>query len=259
MGLHGYSPAHLVLFRYLTASALFLILAIAGKVRIPERRDLIKILLTGFLAITVYQLLLNIGEGTVSAGVASMLINSAPIWTAFMAHLWLNERLRPRQWAGILVGFSGIVLIALGQHGIRQTVWGTCLIVLAALAHSTGFILQKPLLERYRPLEFVAYEFWAGTLFLLPFAGGLLNTIRQADPQATWAVIYLGVGPGVIAYVTWAYVLSKMTASRAASLLYFIPGCTVLLSWVWLGEVPTEISVVGGAVAIAGVILVNRK
>jgi drug/metabolite transporter (DMT)-like permease len=73
----------------------------------------------------------------------------------------------------------------------------------------------------------------------------------------TLAVLYLGVFPGAIGYVTWAYALAHLSASRAASFLYLQPLLALGIAWVWLGELPAVTALLGGVLVLAGVMVVN--
>jgi drug/metabolite transporter (DMT)-like permease len=66
-------------------------------------------------------------------------------------------------------------------------------------------------------------------------------------------VIFLGVFPTAIAFLLWTYALSKTSAGRMAASSYLVPGIAVLLSWIFLAEVPALLSLIGGAVSLLGV------
>jgi drug/metabolite transporter (DMT)-like permease len=256
-GLHSYSPTHLALLRFLTASVACAVIVVRPGMRRPALRDVPLIALLGLLGFAFYNIALNIGEQSIPAGPAALLIQTLPIWTALAAILFLGERLRTWGWIGIGVSFLGALVIALGKGSGITLSWGAGLILLASVSASAYNIIQKTMLDRYRPLEITTWAIWAGTLLLLPFSGGLVGQIREASIGDTLAVIYLGVGPAALAYVTWAVVLSRLPASRASSILFVVPVIAFLVGWVWLGETPTLNDLAGGMLAMGGVAVVN--
>jgi len=149
-------------------------------------------------------------------------------------------------------------MISLQHGGWNGFEAGTLFILGAAICQALYFIIIKPLLTRYHPLDVTSYVIWFGLLFLLPFHDGIIERLHESSREVRAAVVFLGVGPAALAYIAWSYVLQNMAAGRAASLLYFIPVVAIILAWVVLGEWPALMAILGGALAIGGVIL-SRK
>jgi drug/metabolite transporter (DMT)-like permease len=258
-GLAAYGPAQVALLRYAVASLVLAGYALATRMPPPRPRDLPGIALMGLIGIAAYNLLLNTGEVSVPSAVASFIVAAAPIFMAIEARLFLRERLRGWGWVGIAISFVGVAAIALAGHSGLALDPRAVLVLAAALAQSLYFVGQKPFLRQYTPLQVTTYAIWAGTLVLLPFAPGLLAQAAEAPISATLAVVYLGVFPGALAYVSWAFALAHLPASVAGSFLYVVPVLALGIAWVWLGEIPPLAAVLGGVLVVAGVILVNRR
>ncbi len=256
-GLASYSPQSVALLRYLTASVVLGVYALVTKMPLPRLRDLPGLAATGFLGFTLYNVALNVGEQRVPAGEASLIVAGAPIFVSLLAGIFYGERLRPLAWLGILLSFLGVAVISI-RPGSSFDLTASALLVLAAtLSQSLYTTSQKAYLKRYSPLQCTTYAIWFGTLFLLVFLPGLIHQLPAAAPAATLAVVYMGVFPGVIGYVSWSFVLSRLPAARASSFLYLVPGFSILIAWVWLGEVPDLTALLGGALILVGVIWVN--
>jgi drug/metabolite transporter (DMT)-like permease len=258
VGLQSFNPFHMALYRFLVASLALAVYALITRMRLPDLRDIPLILLSGGIGIAVYHAALNYGEITVTAGAASFLIGLAPIFTALLAAAFLGERLKRNAWIGMVISFLGTALIAFGESRGLHFSAGALVVLLATLSFSVFFIIQKPLLAKYKPFDLTTYSIWAGTLCLLVFLPGFFHALAKAPLQAHLTVIYLGIFPAALAYATWAFFLSKMPASRASSFLYINPILSVVVAFIWIGEIPSVLSLAGGIIVLAGLVLVGR-
>src|SRR5918996_5733805 len=256
--LESYSAAELSVLRLAVASLALVAIAVAvGRGR-PAARDLPALAAVALTGMTAYQLLLNAGEQTVEAGTAALLVATNPIWVALLAVAFLGERLDRAAWAGVTIGFAGAAIIAVGREGGIGVSADAVLVLLASISQAAFFVLQKPLLPRYGSLRVTAWAMWIGTLALIPFAPAAPAAVADASAEATAAVLFLGFGASALGFFTWAHALGRLEVHRAATCLYAVPAVAILVAWAWLGEVPSIVSIAGGAVALTGVAVTNR-
>jgi len=256
---HAFSPGALALGRLLVGSAILGTGALVRREPLPHRRDLIAIAAYGVLFLAIYSVALNAAERSVDAGTAAMIVNTGPILIAVLAGIFLGEGFPRTLLTGSAVAFVGGVMIGFattrsGTHGL-----GILLLVLAILAYSSAVVVQKSALARVSPFQVTWLGCAAGTVACLPFAPALAAEAAKAGAAAISWVIYLGVFPTTIGFVTWSFALRRTSAGRMASLNFLIPVVAISLGWVLLAEVPPWLAVAGGALCVAGVYLARRK
>jgi drug/metabolite transporter (DMT)-like permease len=264
VAVRGLGPAGLAVARLAVASAALALAAPWMGVRRPKLGDLPLIALCGLAGMTGYQLLLNAGERVVPAGTASLLVATAPVYASLLAVAFLGERASRRHrasqhWGGSAVALAGTALIA-ASHGFGFGV--SALIVLAAAVLQAIFhTAQKPLLARYTGFEVTAYAMWAGTVFVLPWTGSLLRALwgpgAHAGGAAIGSAVFLGLAPSAAGFVLWAYAMARTDVGRVTVSLYLVPAAAIGISLVWLGQVPGPAELIGGAIALAGVLLAS--
>jgi drug/metabolite transporter (DMT)-like permease len=255
--LKGFDVGELSVLRLTLAALVLLAAAPLASLRLPARRDVPRLLACGLTGMAGYQLLLNAGEKSVTAGTASILVNTGPMFVALLATRFLGERLTARGWFGIALGFGGALVIAVGAGGGVSVSSGVLLVLGAAVAQATFFVVQKPLLACYSAFEITTYSTVSGAVMLLPLAPSLPGAVTHASGDALAAVGFLALGASAVGFFSWAYANARLEVTRAASALYAVPAVAILVGWVWLRELPSTVSVTGGAIALSGVLLAS--
>jgi drug/metabolite transporter (DMT)-like permease len=257
---NAYTAGQLSAARLAIASLLLAVLvAFRGGIRIPDRRDWLTFFALGATGQMLYQLLLNAGERTVDGGTAALLIAIAPMLAALTAVVTLGERLTVAGWIGTVLAFVGAATIAIASGASMAGGTGILMVLAATILWAIYLVLQKTIASRYDPLELTAWPMWVGAILLLPFARGILRSAAAAPWTATAAIVWLGAFSSVAAFMTWAYAIRRLPVTVATSALYAVPVAAFAMGIVFLGEMPPASALAGGAMAIAGVALVQLK
>jgi len=257
--LAAFTPGEVALARLSIASLCFALLLAVKRVPLPARRDWPQLALLGVIGLTVYHLCLNYAETRIASGTASILISLVPAATAAWSAVWLHERLSARTLTGLGVALIGVVLVVLASGKQVRFEPMAALVLVSVLASAIYFVGLKPLFARNSMLGVTAFGFFAGTLGSLPFGLHLPQAVATAPWPAIAALLWLGIAPTFIGYIAWNVAIHRSSASQVSSFIYFSPPIAVLIGWVWLGERPGPLTLVGGVVTVAGVVLANTK
>jgi len=199
------------------------------------------------------------------SGLVALIVGLQPVLTAF----WLSSRgasVTGRQWAGLALGFAGLVLVVsrkFGQGGEADLV-NLTLAVLALLSITIGTLYQKRYVAPCDVRSANAVQLLAALLVTLPL------TLFEAEPMAWrhaggdvnwelvaamgWSVLGLTLGGSSLLYL----LIQRGAATSVTSLLYLVPPTTALMAWVLFAEPITLVTIVGTALTAVGVSLVVR-
>ena len=259
VGLRAFDPLALAALRFAVAALCVTAWLLWRRPALPPASDVLRLTACALLGIAAYNILLNSGQRSVPAAAASFIINTVPVLTALLAVALLGERLSRSAAGGSVISFCGVGVIAHGQAGGLNFGGGSGLIVAAAACQALFFTLQRPLVARHGALPCAALVILAGALSLTPWLPRAVFQAAAAAPTQVLAVVYLGVFPAAVGYATWAVAQAYFGASRAANFLYLVPPLATLLALPIAAETPGLSTVAGGALAIAGVLVVSRS
>lgn len=247
----------LSIVRLAVAAAALLLLAVFRRVRMPAARDLLLIAGAAFFGMTAYQLLLNTGELYVPAGTTSIIVAAAPLVSAGIAAIAFRERLSAIRLVGSAVAIGGVLVVCVARAGlsVNAAVW---IVVAAMVVQGIYHPLSRLLLRRYTALEVATYVMVVGTVLTLPFVPVGWHQILTAGTGAWIGAVYLGVLPSAVGFALWGYAVARLPIVTSTSLLYLVPAVAVLISFLWLGELPLPAELIGGAVIVVGVVAISQ-
>lgn len=253
-------PGPLALGRLLCAAVVLVVIWVITREGPPPRRAWPGIVVAGVLWFGVYMVALNWGEQLVDAGTAALVVNIGPILIALLGGWFLGEGFAPRLFLGIAVAFVGVAVVSLSTVGGADTsVLGVLLCLVAAITYAVGVVAQKPALRYASPLQFTTFSVLTATVLCSPFAPQLISQLESAPSSAWINTAYLGIFPTAIAFMTWAYALRHTAAGKLGASTYAVPALVVVISWLFLGETPGWLALIGGALCLLGVAISRAK
>lgn len=193
---------------------------------------------------------------SITAGLASILNATVPIFAALIGALWLGERLGVSRLLGLATGFAGVLLLASDKADFKPggSGWAVLAMLLATASYGFSANLTKRQLAGVPALVNAAGSQFISALVLLPLAWVWWPAQLPGAP-AWGAVIVLGVGCTALAYLLFFRLIANLGASRAVTVTFLIPLFGVLWGSVFLGEALTAGMLFGGVVVVVGTAL----
>ena len=258
-GLRSFTPGELTFLRFAVASLVFAVPVALGYIKLPPRQDWLVLAGLALIGHVGYQLCLMYSMTRISAGAAAVAIAMVPSVTAVIAVLRLHERLSLRAVIGLAIAFLGTLLVVIGRgHEIRFEPLAL-LVFVSVLCSSFYFVFQKPLLARTTSLGFTAASMFVATLALTPLAVHLPAKLALVPAPQLVSALYLGLLPTVMGFLLWSWALARAPASKVTSFINLGPVSGIAIAYFWVDEIPGWLTLVGGTLAILGVVLATAQ
>lgn len=264
LALSSYSPIIISFGRYSLAA----IIAAIAYFFLPKRsvisiKDRLSAMACGMVGMGLYSYAVTQGEVTVSASITSFIINLMPLLAAFVAIVLYKEPLTKKLLLGFGISLIGLMIIALSEADLVSFGVGLVWLFFGLIFATAYTLLQKPVIKKMKPVEFICHALWGGALILAVIlmidSADILAEFKAASLSATFSIVYLALVPSILAFFGWSYALSQMPVAKAGLVLYATPLVTAILAYLILNEIPGMMLLVGMLLASLGTIVGSLK
>ncbi|MFW2499870.1 DMT family transporter [Clostridium diolis] len=252
-----FAPIQLAAVRTLFAVILFWFMRkITSNNEQIQKEDRIRIALSGFLGITLYFAIENIGVSMTSSSNSALIVASFPAVTTLLEFFIYHSKPNIKKVLGIILAIIGVaVLTQINVDGNSKSMLGNIILIGAGVVWAFYNFITRDLTNKYSAMTLTYYQMLAGFIFFLPFVIIEGKTWRMPTMTSASALIYLSVGCSIVAFLLYNLGLRKLSASISVSLMNLVPVLGLIFSILILHESVSTVQILGGIIVIIGVIL----
>lgn len=242
--------------RCFIASIFLCFLGFFSKIKLPKKKDIPKFFISGMFGFFLYLVFFNKGLQSLTSATSSIIIATTPIMTSIAGTLFYHEKIKLLGWFATVIEFAGIIVLSLWD-GVLSVHWGILWTLCAAIVFCIYNLYQRKLTALgYRSNEIVTYSMVCGTVLLLCFLPRGLTELASANYIAIIVLLLLGVFSSGIAYILWGKALSiAEKTSDVTNFMFVTPLLSTILGFLFLKEVPSLGTLIGGIMILVGLIL----
>ncbi|MCQ8895562.1 DMT family transporter [Limnobacter humi] len=261
LGLMDSPPLLFLSVRFLIAGALLMAWsALRGDLRWPKGREWLILLVLGWCNHSLYLGLSWTGMGSLSSGLATILISANPIVVAALSALWLKEPLSRTKWLGLCLGFAGVAFIVRSRvGGPADSLHGFVLVLLALFTLASGTVFYKKYPVSMGVVAATGFQIVLSGLTLLPLAIWMEPwSAVQVTPRFLVSLAWMVLVVSIAGYLLWFNMLEKGSASAASVWLFLTPPLGLVAGYLLLDEPLHPLDFIGIVPVVLGIALVTR-
>lgn len=255
-----YTPARIMLMRFVLAYAGLWIIR-PKRLKLSRKQEL-QFVLLGIAGCSIYFMTENTALLYTTAANVSIIVSSAPIFTAILAHFTSEEKFHINTFWGFLAAFSGVVLVVFnGAFVLRLNPAGDLLALGAALCWAVYSVTLRRVSVGMDPILVTRRTMLWGIVTAFPMAipGGAFTLAPLASPLLAFDILFLGLAGSALCYVLWNRAFSLLGVVRTNNCIYLVPFVTIVAAHFTLNEPLTPASIAGALLITAGVVIAQRQ
>ncbi|MBP1840370.1 DMT family transporter [Formosa algae] len=261
----GYiKPFGFILLRLLGATTLFWIVGLFTPKQKIDKEDYLTFIIAAFFGMCLNMLSFFKGLEFTTPIHASVISTITPIVVIVLSSIYLKERITPLKILGIILGFTGaVILSAYGKpiHPADNIILGNCLIILNATAFSVYLIIAKRLTGKYHPLTIIKWLFLLGLIMTTPFGLQEFNAVQwhTFSPYIAFSAFFVVVFATFGAYLLNILGLTQLKASTAGTFVYIQPVIAAIFALIIGSDTINIVKIITAILIFMGVYLVTKK
>lgn len=254
----AFGPVTLIAVRVSIAAVLLLPLMARERGWSQARTAAGPLVLVGALNTAIPFTLFAYAALTLPAGLSSVLNASVPLFGALVGLVWLGQRPRPQQIAGLALGFTGVLVLAWPRLASPADWRAVVAAIAATVLYAVSAHITRQTLAGVRPLVVAGGSMAGAAVLLLPFAL-VWPPAAMPSPGAWLTALTLGVASTAIAYVMYFRLIARSGPTVAMMVTYLVPVFGVSWGALFLGERLAGTALTGGTLVLAGVALATMR
>lgn len=265
--LQALSPLSLSVWRYTFTAILFVPAMIFAlrRLRALTKQDIWLLFVASLTSAVIYPLFFYQSLDILPPIESLLIVNAAPVLTALFAYFLYREKISKKQLIGLFIALVGVIVIS-SQAASRGTdsLWAIGDAVIGTASFAMYTVVSRKLYTRLPLFDVLAVTSFAGAVMLwllviITHSWAVATVLSTLTLNGWLSLLFIVIFVSTLAYILYGYGLARVPGAVSAALTFYPQSIfAAILQWIWLGQVVTLVTVIGGIIILSGSMIMRR-